>query len=120
MVDIQQKADLSDAATARLRNTIIDAAQASLQLPENMRSAVDVLVGKGLDPRQAVLLAPAIGRLGTAFRVDLADGAAAAYANLNNLKVPISQTNAALDVMAASGNMGAFETCRHRPTSGWA
>lgn len=118
MVDIQQKADLSDAATARLRNTIVDAAQASRQLPENMRSAVDVLAGKGLDPRQAVLLAPAIGRLGTAFRVDLADGAAAAYANLNNLKVPINQTSAALDVMAASGNMGAFEIrdmARHFP-----
>lgn len=118
MVDIQQKADLSDAATARLQNTIVKAAQASRQLPENMRAAVDVLAGKGLDPRQAVLLAPAIGRLGTAFRVDLADGAAAAYANLNNLKVPISQTSAALDVMAASGNMGAFEIrdmARHFP-----
>ena len=118
MVDIQQKADLSDAATKRLQNTIVQAAQASRQLPENMRQAVDVLAGKGLDPRQAVLLAPAIGRLGTAFRVDLADGAAAAYANLNNLKVPISQTSAALDVMAASGNMGAFEIrdmARHFP-----
>lgn len=118
MVDIQQKADLSDAATARLQNTIVQAAQASRQLPENMRAAVDVLAGKGLDPRQAVLLAPAIGRLGTAFRVDLGDGAAAAYANLNNLKVPISQTSAALDVMAASGNMGAFEIrdmARHFP-----
>jgi TP901 family phage tail tape measure protein len=118
MVDIQQKADLSDAATQRLQNTIVQAAQASRQLPENMRQAVDVLAGKGLDPRQAVLLAPAIGRLGTAFRVDLGDGAAAAYANLNNLKVPISQTSAALDVMAASGNMGAFEIrdmARHFP-----
>lgn len=118
MVDIQQKADLSDAATTRLQNTIVQAAQASRQLPENMRAAVDVLAGKGLDPRQAVLLAPAIGRLGTAFRVDLGDGAAAAYANLNNLKVPISQTSAALDVMAASGNMGAFEIrdmARHFP-----
>ena len=118
MVDIQQKADLSDAATNRLQNTIVQAAQASRQLPENMRQAVDLLAGKGLDPRQAVLLAPAIGRLGTAFRVDLADGAAAAYANLNNLKVPISQTSAALDVMAASGNMGAFEIrdmARHFP-----
>lgn len=67
-----------------------------------------------------MLLAPAISRLGTAFRIDLAYGAATAYANLNNLKVPISQTNAALYVMAASGNMGACESCRHRPTSGWA
>lgn len=83
-----------------------------------MRQAVDVRAGKGLDPRQAVLLAPAIGRLGTAFRVDLGDGAAAAYANLNNFKVPISRASAALEVMAASGNMGAFEIrdmARHFP-----
>src|SRR3546814_19605905 len=83
-----------------------------------MRAAVDVLSGKGLDPRQAALMVPAIGRLGTAFKVDLADGASAAFANLNNLKVPINQTSVALDIMAASGNAGAFEIrdlARHFP-----
>src|SRR3546814_14283571 len=63
-------------------------------------------------------MGPAIGRLGTAFKVDLADGASAAFANLNNLKVPINQTSVALDIMAASGNAGAFEIrdmARHFP-----
>src|SRR3546814_5150219 len=63
-------------------------------------------------------MVPAIGRLGTAFKVDLADGASAAFANLNNLKVPINQTGEALDIMAASGNAGAFEIrdmARHFP-----
>lgn len=118
MVDIQQKADLSTRETMQLRDSILAAARAAKQMPEDMRAAVDVLAGKGLDPRQAALMVPAIGRLGTAFKVDLADGAAAAYANLNTLKVPIAQTGAALDIMAASGNAGAFEIrdmARHFP-----
>ncbi|HEY9092046.1 phage tail tape measure protein [Parasphingorhabdus sp.] len=118
MVDIQQKANLTNGVTNKLKNNIIAGAMAAKQLPEDMRAAVDVLAGKGLTPQEAVLMAPAIGRLGTAFKVDLADGAAAAYANLNNLKVPMSQTTRALDIMAASGNEGAFEIrdmARHFP-----
>ncbi|MFD2578794.1 phage tail tape measure protein [Novosphingobium colocasiae] len=119
MVDIQQKAELSDRATAQMANNIIAAAAAARQLPEDMRAGVDVLSGFGLDPRKAALMIAPIGRLGTAFKVDLSDGAAAAYANLNNLKVPITQTSAALDVMAAAGNAGAFEVkdmARHFPS----
>ncbi len=118
MVDIQQKANLTNAETRQLELNILAASRAARQLPEDMRSAIDVLAGKGLDPRQAALMVPAIGRLGTAFKVDLADGAGAAYANLNNLKVPINQTSLALDIMAKSGNAGAFEIrdmARHFP-----
>src|SRR3546814_11000353 len=93
MVDIQQKANLSNRETEKLRDSILGAAKAARQMPEDMRAAVDVLSGKGLDPRQAALMVPAIGRLGTAFKVDLADGASAAFANLHNLKVPIHQKN---------------------------
>lgn len=109
MVDIQQKAELSNAETAKMADNIILLARAAHQLPEAMRGSVDVLSGFGLDPRQALQMIGPIGRLGTAFKVDLSDGAAAAYANLNNLKVPISETARALDIMAAGGNAGAFE-----------
>jgi TP901 family phage tail tape measure protein len=109
MVDIQQKAELSNAETAKMATNILNLARAAHQLPEDMRSGVDVLAGFGLDPRQAVEMIGPIGRLGTAFKVDLADGAGAAYANLNNLKVPLAQTGKALDIMAAGGKAGAFE-----------
>lgn len=109
LVDIQQKAGLSNAATDGMALSILRLGRATHQLPDDMRQAVDSLAGFGLDPLQAVRMVGPIGRLGTAFKVDLADGAAAAYANLSNLKVPIAQTTEALDIMAAAGNHGAFE-----------
>jgi TP901 family phage tail tape measure protein len=118
MVDIQQKADLSNAATDRMANSIVALAAAAKQMPEDMRAGVDVLSGFGLDPRIATRMIGPIGRIGSAFKVQIADGAAAAYANLNNLKVPVAQTSAALDIMAAAGNAGAFEVkdmARHFP-----
>lgn len=109
MVDIQQKAELTNAETAKMAGNIMALARATHQLPEDMRAGVDVLAGFGMDPRQAVAMIGPIGRLGTAFKVDLADGAAAAFANLNNLKIPVDQTAKALDIMAAGGKAGAFE-----------
>jgi hypothetical protein len=109
MVDIQQKAELTNAETARMAARILDLAKVAHQLPEDMRSGIDTLAGLGLDPRKAVEMIGPIGRLGTAFKVELADGANAAFSNLNNLKVPIGETARALDIMAASGNAGAFE-----------
>ncbi|EGD58377.1 TP901 family phage tail tape measure protein [Novosphingobium nitrogenifigens DSM 19370] len=109
MVDIQQKAELTNAETAKMAGNIITLARAAHQLPEAMRSGVDVLAGMGLDPRQAVAMIGPIGRLGTAFKVDIADGANAAFANLNNLKIGLNETGRALDIMAAGGKAGAFE-----------
>ncbi len=109
LVDIQQKADLTDAATDRMGRTMLRIAANTRQLPQNIAAAVDNLAGMGLAADQAVQIAPAIARLGTAYRVDLADGAAAAYSNINNLQVPLSETARALDIMATSGRLGAFE-----------
>lgn len=109
MVDIQQKAQLTNAETDRMAASIMQLARASHQLPEDMRAGIDVLAAKGMDPRQAIQMIGPIGRLGTAFKVELADGSAAAFANLNNLKVPLADTAKALDMMAAGANVGSFE-----------
>lgn len=109
MVDIQQKAELSNAETAQMARNIMNIARAAHTLPEDVRSGVDVLAGMGLDPRQAVQMMDPISRLKTGFKVDIPDAANAAFSNLNNLKVPIGETARALDVMAAAGKAGAFE-----------
>ncbi|WP_062785018.1 phage tail tape measure protein [Novosphingobium capsulatum] len=109
MVDIAQKANLTQAQTDAMAQGILRAAEAAHQMPEAMRQGVDALSGFGIDPREAMQMIGPIGRLGTAMKVDIADGAAAASANLQNLKVGLSDTGKALDIMAAGGNVGAFE-----------
>jgi len=109
MVDIQQKAELTNAETDRMAASIMQLARASHQLPEDMRAGIDVLAGKGMDPRQAIQMIGPIGRLATAMKVDLADGSAAAFANLNNLQVSLADTTKALDIMALGSKIGSFE-----------
>jgi TP901 family phage tail tape measure protein len=118
MVDLQQKAELTNRQTAELEHTILRAARAAKRLPEEMRAGVDVLASFGLDPRTAALMIAPIGKMATAFKVDMADGANAAFSNLQNLKVAVSDTGRALDIMARAGNAGAFEVrdmARHFP-----
>ncbi|WP_408586572.1 phage tail tape measure protein [Novosphingobium sp.] len=109
MVDIQQKAALSNEETDKMAGNIILAARAAHRLPEELRAGVDVLAGFGMDPKQAAQMISPIGRAATAYKAEVDDLAASTYANFNNLKVPIQQTGAALDIMAAGGKAGAFE-----------
>lgn len=109
MTDIALKANLSARDTAALQSNILSAARAARQLPEAMRSGVDVLSGFGLDPRQATAMIAPIGKVATAYRAEIADLAAASFANFSNLKVPIAQNARALEIMASAGNAGAFE-----------
>jgi TP901 family phage tail tape measure protein len=109
MSDIAQKADLTRAQAARMGETLLAASRAANQLPESLQAGVDVLSGFGLDPTKAVQMIAPIGRAATAYRAEIADLAAASFANLDNLKVPIEQTGRAIDVMAQAGKAGAFE-----------
>ncbi|MDC7683266.1 phage tail tape measure protein [Asticcacaulis sp. BYS171W] len=109
MTDIQQKADLSAAATAKLERNIMASAKAAKQLPENMRQGVDILAGFGMTPEQAAQMMTPIGRAATAYRAEISDLSAASYANFSNLKVPVDQAAGAINAMAQAGKMGAFE-----------
>lgn len=109
MVDIQQKANLTNIETDRMANSILLAARAAHQLPEELRSGVDVLAGFGMDPRQAAQMIAPIGRTATAYKAEIADLSASSFANFNNLKISVLDTANALDIMAAGGKAGAFE-----------
>lgn len=109
MTDIQQKADLSAKATAAMQRSILQAARDSKQLPEALRSGVDVLSGFGMDPQQATNMMKPIARAATAYKAEIADLSAASFANFSNLKVAVHETAGALNVMAVAGKRGAFE-----------
>jgi len=109
MTDIGQKADLSRVKTAQLGRELLGAAKAANQMPDAMQAGVDTLTGFGLAPAKAVAMMRPIGRAATAYKAEIADLSAAAFAATDNLKVPIEQTGKLIDVAATAGKMGAFE-----------
>ena len=119
LVDIQQKAELTNAEADQLGRNIQVMARNAKRMPEEMRSGLDVLLAKGMNLEGAqAAIAPA-GRLATAYKVEIPDAARAAYAAINNLKVPASETARIFDIMAQAGNEGAFEVrnmARHFPS----
>lgn len=121
MVDIQQKADLTDAATAQLASRVVTMAKGAKRMPEDIRAGLDLLLAKGGDSlgleAAEKIMGPA-GRIATAYKVDVPDAAGAAYAAISNLKVPAAQSAKIFDIMASAGNAGAFEVknmARHFP-----
>lgn len=120
MVDIQQKMGLSNREADALGGRIRSMAAAAKLMPEDMRAGIDMLGGLGgLSLQQIEAAMGPAGRLATAYRVDLADAAAAAHASITNLQVPASQAARIFDTMAAAGNEGGFEVrdmARHFPS----
>ena len=121
MVDIQQKANLTDAATARLASRVVTMAKDTKRMPEDIRAGLDLLLAKGGDSlglAAAEKIMGPTGRIATAYKVEVPDAAGAAYAAISNLRVPASETARIFDIMAAAGNEGAFEVknmARHFP-----
>lgn len=109
MLDIGQKADMSDAAIAALGKRIRDLAPIVNKSSAEVAKGVDALIGFGLDPDRAMTLMEPIAKAATAYRAEVEDLAKAGYAALDNLKVPADQFGKALDAMAQAGKEGAFE-----------
>lgn len=119
MVDIQQKADLTDAAADRLSRRVMVLARDARMLPEDMRTGLDALLAKGLNVDAATAMLGPIGRLSTAYKVEVPDAANAGYASLSNLKIAAADTGRVFDIMAKAGNDGSFEIrdmARHFPS----
>jgi TP901 family phage tail tape measure protein len=109
MTDIGQKAELSRAATDRLGRNLLASARAANQMPADLQAGVDALAGLGAKVPDAVAMMKPIGRAATAYKAEIADLSAAAFAATDNLKVPVAQTGKIIDVMASAGKAGAFE-----------
>lgn len=109
MLDIGQKADLSDASIKSLGERIRALAPQINQASSEVAKGIDTLVGFGLDPDRAETLIGPIGRAATAYRASIDDLAKAGFSALDNLKVKAEDFGKALDVMAQSGKEGAFE-----------
>lgn len=119
MVDIQLKMGLTDKRTQQLSGTITTLAGKAAQLPEDMRAGFDMFASLGgmTEGQMTAALGP-VGRLSTAFKVEIPDAVGAAHSSISNLKIPAEQTGLIFDMMATAGNRGAFEVkdmARHFP-----
>nr|WP_302675890.1 phage tail tape measure protein [Sphingomonas faeni] len=109
MTDIGQKADLSRAASDQFGRNLLVSARAANQMPADLQAGVDALSGLGAKVPDAVAMMKPIGRAATAYKAEISDLSAAAFAATDNLKVPVAQTGKIIDVMASAGKAGAFE-----------
>ena len=109
MTDIAQKANLTRAQADKMGASLLVASRAANQMPADLQKGVDTLSGFGLDPTKATQMMKPIGRAATAYKAEIDDLSAAAFAANDNLKVPVSQTGKVIDIMAEAGKAGAFE-----------
>lgn len=109
MVDIGQKADLSEqqigALGERIKALSANLGQSSMKIGEG----IDNLMGRGLSPDDAMKAIPAITKTAAAYRATVDDISSASFSVMDNLKVAPDQLQKSLDVMATAGKMGAFE-----------
>lgn len=92
-----------------VRRRIRHVAMAVRQGNEELLAGVDILVGKGMEPDQALAAIEPIGRAATATGASMEDMANLSYSVMGNLHVPVEKLGQVLDSMAQSGKEGGFE-----------
>ena len=107
--DIGQKAGIPQEKLGALGEEIKTVARETNQATSSISAAIDALVGRGADTDVALAAAAPIGKAATAYRASTDDLASAAWAAVDNLKVPADQIGTAMDMMAQAGKEGAFE-----------
>ncbi|OYW52333.1 MAG: phage tail tape measure protein [Hyphomicrobium sp. 32-62-53] len=109
MLDIAQKAELSDGAMNTLGQRLRDMAPGVNQSAMSMARAMDTLLGMGMDGKTAESVLPTLGKTATAYTADIADLSKTAMAAIDNLKLKAEELPRAMDMLARSGMEGAFE-----------
>lgn len=70
---------------------------------------LSVLVASGVDPTKALDYMNVIGKTATAEQAAIIDISKTAFSVTDNLKVPVSELNRTMDILAQSGKEGRFE-----------
>lgn len=109
LLDIAQKADMSDASMRALGDSINRLSRELGQSSTELAKGVDNLIGRGLDAARAMEILPIMAKTSAAYRSTVDDVSKASFSVIDNLKVPTGELTKALDIMAAAGKAGAFE-----------
>jgi TP901 family phage tail tape measure protein len=79
------------------------------QFRPDIIEGLSVLVASGVDPTKALDYMNVIGKTATAEQAAIVDISKTAFSVTDNLKVPISELNKTMDILAQSGKEGRFE-----------
>lgn len=109
LLDIAQKADLSDSAMGKLGDQIRKIAKDMGRGANAAGGGMDTLLGMGLDKDKAIGILPTIVKGATAYNAEITDLSKAGMASIDNLQVKVGDFSRALDGMAKAGKEGAFE-----------
>ena len=104
LLDIAQKADLSDSAMAQLGLKIRQVAKDIGRGANDVAGGMDTLLGMGLDKDKAIGILPTIVKAATAYNAEITDLSKAGMASIDNLQVKVGDFSRALDGMARSGS----------------
>ncbi len=109
LLDIAQKADLSDSGMEVLGRQIRELSKGLGTAPTKFAEGLDVLIGMGMEKDSALGIMPAIVKGATAYTAAVDDLAKAGMASMTSLGIKVSDFSTALDSLAFSGKAGAFE-----------
>lgn len=109
LLDIAQKAELSDSAMTALGQRMRGLAPTVNQSAMDIARAMDTLLGMGLDGSTSETILPSLGKTATAYNADITDLAKTAMAAIDNLKLKAAELPRAMDMIARAGKEGAFE-----------
>src|SRR5574344_587040 len=79
------------------------------QYRSEIAEGLNVLVASGTAPEKALEYMQVIGKTATAAGAEISDISKTAFALTDNLKVPVSELNRTMDILAQSGKEGRFE-----------
>jgi len=109
LLDIGQKAEMSDAQLKALGQRIKEIAPTVNQTAMDIATAMDTLLGMGMKADTAQSILPILGKTATAYRAEVTDLAKTAMAAIDNLKLKAEELPRAMDMIARAGMEGAFE-----------
>lgn len=109
LLDIAQKADLSDGAMQSLGKRVTGLSKDLGRSQAEIAGVMDNLMGRGMDDKTAEAAVSPIVKTAAAYRAAADDVASATFSVIDNLKVPVSELPKSLDIMSQAGKEGAFE-----------
>lgn len=109
LLDIAQKADLSDRAMLALSKRVSGLSKDLGRSQAEIAGVMDNLMGRGMDDKTAEGAVKPIVKTAAAYRAAADDVASASFSVIDNLKLPVGDLPKALDIMSQAGKEGAFE-----------